>query len=229
MFDPTSRRFAGMAGLLFVAIFLVALVAFLPSGLPNSGEPGSKVVSYVTEHRGALLTSAFLQGLAIIPFLAFLAAVVGMLRRAEGDRGGWSLMAAVGGVAGSAVVLVACAVGAIMVYRASAGDEALARTLLDANTIVFAMSGFPAAVFLFAASQGLAATGLVARWVAPLGMLVALLQIVGAAALADGDGFFSPQGAFSYIAAIAFMVWVLVVAGSLVREQSAVAASPATA
>jgi hypothetical protein len=225
MFDPNSRRFAGMAGAVFVVIFLVAVVAFIPSSLPNSGDSAAKVVSYVSDHRGALLVSAFLQGLSAIPFLAFLAAVVAMLRRAEGEGGGWPLWTAIGGVVGTATVMVAVGMGMVLAYRGAAGDGGLARTLLDGNAIVFALSGLPIAVFVFGASQGFARAGLMGRWIAPLGEAIALVQIVGAAALAKGDGFFSPQGAYSYIAAFAFMVWMLCVSVSLMREHAPVAAA----
>jgi hypothetical protein len=230
MSDPNSKRFAGMAGIAFVVLFLVAVIAFIPSGLPNSGDPASKVVSYFADHRSALLVSAFLQALSAVPFLAFLAAVVGMLRRADGESGGWWLWTALGGAVGTAMVMMAVGLGAMLTYRAASGDGGLARALLDGNTIVFAMSGLPIAVFLFGASQGLTKAGLVGRWVAPLGEAVALLQIVGAAALAKGDGFFSPQGAYSYIAALAFMVWMLCVSVSMIREPAPVAAAhpPAT-
>lgn len=230
MFDLNNRRFAGMAGLAFVVLWLVALLVFLPSGLPNSGDPAAKVLSYATDHRGALLTSAFLQGLGAVPFLVFLTALVGMMRRAEGEHGGWSTMTAIGGAIGTALVLVSVGLAAILVYRAADGDAGLARTLLDGNTIMGAMAGFPIAVFVLGASQGMAAGDMVGRWIAPLGMAVAALQLAGAAALAKGDGFFSPQGTFGYIVAISFLVWMVAVAGSLVREHAPARAAhpPAT-
>ncbi len=230
MFDLNSRRFAGMAGLAFVVIWLVALFAFLPSGLPNSGDPASKVLSYATDHRGTLLTSAFLQGLTVVPFLVFLTALVGMMRRAEGGHGGWSTMAAIGGAVGTAMVLVSTALAASLVYRAADGDAGLARTLLDANSIMGATAGFPIAVFVIGASQGMAAGDMMGRWIAPLGTVVAVVEVVGAAALAKGDAFFSPQGTMSFIAGIAFLVWMLAVAGSLIREHAPAAAAhpPAT-
>jgi hypothetical protein len=225
MFDPNSKRFAGMAGIAFVILYLVAIIAFIPSGFPNSGDSAAKVVSYATDHRGSLLTSAFLQTLALIPWLAFVGAVVVMMRRAEGETGVWSMMAALAGAVAAALALVASGVGAMLVYRAAAGDGGLARTLLDGNAMLFAIGGMPIAVFIFAASQGLARAGVVARWMAPMGMVVALVQIVGAAAYAKGDGFFSPQGAYSYIAGIAFALWVLVTGIEMMREHAPVAAA----
>jgi hypothetical protein len=225
MFDPNSKRFAGMAAIAFVVCWLVAFLAFIPSGLPDSGDPASKVISYATEHRGALLTSAFLQAFAVIPFVAFLSGVVVMIRRSEEGTGAWSMMAAFGGAIAAAMAMVACGLGAMLVYRAAAGDAGLARTLLDGNAIVFALGGMPLAVFVFATSQGLARAGAVGRWMVPMGTLVALIQIVGAAAFAKGDGFFSPQGAYSYIAVIAFFLWGLAAGVELMREHAPVAAA----
>lgn len=225
MFDPNSKRFAGMAAIAFVVTWLVAFLAFIPSGLPNSGDSAAKVVSYATEHRGALLTSAFLQALAVIPFLAFVAGSVVMMRRTEEGTGAWSMMSALGGAVAAAMAMVACGLGAMLVYRAAAGDAGLARTLLDGNAIVFALGGMPLGVFVYATSQGLARAGAVARWIVPLGTLVALIEIVGAAAFAKGDGFFSPQGAYSYIAAIAIVLWGLATGVELMREHAPVAAA----
>jgi hypothetical protein len=225
MFDPNSKRFAGMAGVAFVVVFLVALIAFIPSGYPNSGDGAAKVLSYVHDHRGALLTSAFLQTLAVIPWIAFVSGVVVMMRRTEGETGAWSMMAAIGGAISAALSLMASGLGAMLVYRAAAGDAGLARTLLDGNAMLFAIGGMPLAVFIYAASQGLARAGAVARWVAPMGTLVALVQIVGAAAYASGDGFFSPQGAYSYIAGIAFAVWAAATGVEMMREHAPVAAA----
>jgi hypothetical protein len=225
MFDTNSKRFAGMAGITFVVIYFVALFAFIPSGLPNSGDPASKVLAYAHVHRSALLTSAFLQSLAIIPWVAFVSGIVVMMRRSEGETGVWSMMAAIAGAVAAAMALVAVALGAMLVYRAAAGDAGLARTLLDGNAIVFAMGGLPLAVFIFAASQGLARAGAVARWMAPLGMLIALIEIVGAAAYARGDGFFSPQGTYSYVAGFAFALWAIATGVELMREHAPVAAA----
>jgi hypothetical protein len=225
MFDANSKRFAGMAAVAFVVTYLVAIIVFIPSGLPNSADPASKVLAYVHVHRSALLTSAFLQSFAVIPWIAFVSAVVVMMRRAEGETGVWSMMAAIGGAIAGALALVACGLGAMLVYRAAAGDAGLARTLLDGNTILIAIGGMAAAVFIFAASNGLARAGAVAPWMGAFGTLVALVQIVGAAAYARGDGFFSPQGAYSYIAAIVFAVWLVATAVELMREHAPVAAA----
>jgi hypothetical protein len=225
MFDTDSKRFAGMAGIGFVVIYLVALFAFIPSDLPNSADPASKVLAYAQEHRSALLTSAFLQSLAVIPWIAFVSGVVVMMRRSEGETGTWSMMAAIAGALAAAMALIACALGAMLVYRAAAGDGGLARTLLDGNAIAFAMGGLPLGVFVFAASGGLARAGAVARWMAPFGLVVALVEIVGAAAYARGDGFFSPQGTYSYIAGFAFALWAIACGVELMREHAPVAAA----
>jgi len=225
MLDPNGKRFAGMAAITFVVLYLVALFVFIPSGLPDSGDPASKVLAYAHVHRSALLTSAFLQSLAVIPWIAFVSGVVVMMRRSEGETGVWSMMAAIAGAIAATMALVACALGAMLVYRSAAGDAGLARTLLDGNAIMFAMGGLALGVFVFAASQGLARAGAVARWVAPLGLFVALVQIVGAAAYARGDGFFSPQGTYSYIAGFSFAVWAIACGVELMREHAPVAAT----
>jgi len=225
MFDPNSKRFAGMAAIAFAVTYLVAIIVFIPSGLPNSSEPAGKVLLYVHAHRGALLTSAFLQTLAVIPWLAFVAGAVVMMRRSEGETGVGSMMAALGGAVTAACALVAAGLGAMLVYRAAAGDAGLARTLLDGNTMMIAIGGMPLALFIYAASAGLVRAGAVARWVVPMGALVALMQIVAAASYAKGDGFFSPQGTYSYIAGIAFGVWVIATGADMMREHAPVAAA----
>src|SRR3954453_6502442 len=136
-----------------------------------------------------------------------------------------AMMAAIGGGMGAAMGMVACALGAMLVYRSAAGDAGLARTLLDGNAIVYAMGGLPVAVFIYAASHGLARAGAVARWMVPFGMLVALIEVVGAAAYARGDGFFSPQGTYSYIAAFALALWTIAAGVELMREHAPVAAA----
>jgi hypothetical protein len=102
--------------------------------------------------------------------------------------------------------------------------------LLDVGFIMLNIGGIAGGVFIAAVSASALLTRFVGAWVGWLGAPVAALQVVGGAALARGDGVFSPQGLIPLIAAIAFAAWTLVLAlGLALAARSGARSAPARA
>ncbi len=105
-----------------------------------------------------------LGGLAVALLIVFLGALRATLRRKEGEAGGLSATAVIGGSVLGAGALVAVATD----------DRELA-----------AMLAFPAATVLVAASIGILSTGALPRLVGYAGLVAAVLQLTAAASLEE--------------------------------------------
>jgi hypothetical protein len=212
MSDRSTARLTIGAGLVFLVVFIVGFV-ITPTGAPDSNDPALKVAAYVTDHRGTLLTSEFLIGVASIPFLVFVGAMWRMMRR--DDDGPLPVIAVGGALVSMALVTVGMALLMTLAYSTPIGDPGLVRILENGGWITLNASGFALAVFIGAVSVAAMMRGFLASWTAWLGIPVALAQVVGGAALASGDGAMSPQGTLPFIFAIGFVAWVLAVCADL--------------
>jgi hypothetical protein len=228
MTDPRSPRFAGIAALGAVVCFIVAFAVFFPSGAPSSGDPGTKVLSYVSDHRSKLLAGVAFNGLAALFFGALIAGIYYQLRHVDGPASGWGLVGLVGGVASGGVFLAGIAVQAALIYRAPAGDPTVARAMLDISWIALNASGFFLSLFVAGTALGMDSARLAPRAMCPIGIVVAACQLAGAVTFARGNGFMSPQGTFAVIAFAAFAVWTLLLGVVLLRGREAVRTAPAT-
>src|SRR5204863_4110680 len=104
------------------------------------------------------------------------------------------------GVVGAGMVLAGTAVLNGAVFQvASAGDANLNHALYDVANDLFFASGFGFAVFFAGAAVAVAITGALPSALAPAGLVVALLNLVGGVGFFAKSGFFAIGGAFGII------------------------------
>jgi hypothetical protein len=214
-----------MAGFTAVVLLFVAFLGFTRSGFPDSNDPAAKIAAYFTQHRDAALTQQFLFGLALAATGVFIAGVVLMMWRVEETRL-LGVIAAVGGAAAGGAAIVSTGLVMTLAYRPPVGDPGLMRTMLDAGYITLNTTGFVFALFIGAAALAASRAHVFPAWTAPVGLVTAALQLLGAAALVRGDGGMSPQGWVPILALLSFAVWVLSMSTALLRAHEVATPAP---
>jgi hypothetical protein len=133
------QRLGGFAGIGFVVLFIANF--FTPS-TPDVDDASAGLGQEIADDRTGHVLSVYLDGLSLVAFLIFLAALWGVLRRAEPESGA-SLVALLGGLALSTIVLVSDGIYLALVEAADEGREPEAiRALLELDSIIFIPAGF---------------------------------------------------------------------------------------
>ncbi|MEA2397120.1 MAG: hypothetical protein QOK25_676 [Thermoleophilaceae bacterium] len=216
--DAKGRRFDAATGIGFAVLTVVGVL--LPGTPPKADDSSAKLVTFFTDHSDDLLVSSFVLGLAAVLFFWFAGSFRSYLRAAEGGEGRLSIAAFGGGVAGVTLLLAGAAIlnGPAFKIAGSGADPNLVRVLFDAASAVLAMAGFPFAVFFAAASCSAARSGSLPPWAYWSGSVIAVLQILGGIALFAKSGAFATGGAFTLIAPLTGIIWVVAVAVVLMRR-----------
>jgi hypothetical protein len=200
------QRIGGIAGLVFVVLFLGNL--FTPS-TPDGDDASSTVAPAIADDRTGHILSIYLDGLGMVFFLAFLASLYGRLRRAEPEPGP-SLLALLGGLALSGVVLVSSGVYYALVEASDEGREPAAlRALFELDNFIFLPAGF-ALVALYA---GIALSSLSTRslpawlaWAAAAFSAVFAVSMLGLFSDNDEGGVL---GIVFFLALLAQFLWIV--------------------
>jgi hypothetical protein len=217
--DALNRQLTAAAGILLAVFFAVALL--LPGTPPKADDSVQEITKFLVDKRGALLAGDVFLGLGAIAFLVFAGGVRRYLAAAGRDAAGLAASAFGGAVAGIALLLCAAAVTNGIAFEAATAGGDLVRAFFDTVTAFFALSGFAFFVFLAAASWAGARAGVFPAWLAWLGGLAALLQVLGGITLFAKSGFFAGGGAITFIAPVVSTVWILAVSVLLFRASPA--------
>lgn len=205
MDDKKYEKWAALAGVVFVVLALVG--GFIAGSPPKVSDPDGKIVKFTKDNEDALKIASYLGGLGIAFFLFFLGAVGSRLRQAGSGR--LAATAVMGGVATASIAAIGFSIsgyGALHPLE-SAGTFRL-------STVVMAMLGFAAFVFTEATSIVIVRSKFLPAWLGWFGGLVALLWLVGAAAVSTEDDTIFAMG---FVAFIAWALWMLVLSVMLFR------------
>jgi hypothetical protein len=211
-----ARRLGGVVGILFV---VVAVVGILLPGTPPKADEVTKIGTFFTDKRGSILAANYLTCVAFVFFLLFVGALRSHLGAADrtGLRPGSAALA--GGVVGASMVIAGTAVLNGAAFQvAGAGDANLNHALYDVANDLFFASGFGFAVFFAGAGVAVAITGALPNALAPAGLVVALLNLVGGVGFFAKSGFFAIGGAFGFIVPVASLLWVLAASVAMLRS-----------
>jgi len=186
---PNWWRLGGIDGIIWAILFFV--------GNAIRGEPPARddsvdsIREYFTNDSDVYLAGDYIFGIAfVIFFLPFVIALSYYLARAEGSPPIWSTMTLVGGIL---AVAIASAAGfawgalALTLERNPDLDDATIMLLMDIDAYGFSLLNFGLALFVGSAGFVVFRTGLLWRWPGLLGLLGAVLLLIGAAWPIDGD------------------------------------------
>lgn len=214
--DRFVRR-TGIFGVLFVA-FLVA-GAVLAASTGSSGDTVEEVTSFYEDDTNDVLygIAALLIELAVVCLVPFAAGVQALLRRAEGDVGGWATVAFGGGLLMAGLLAV---LGTIVVAVPSAeaflDDYAVNKDVAQSFEVAAwwgsTYASAAASVFIGATAIGALATRALPKWLAVAGLVVAVIGLFGL---------------FLWGAQMILQVlWLLVIAVRMARGAQAVERAP---
>jgi hypothetical protein len=207
MDDKKYEKWAALGGVVFVVLSVIG--AFIAGSPPKVSDPDGKIVTFTKDNQDALRVASYLAGLGLAFFLFFLGAVGSRLRRAGTDSGRLAATAVMGGVATAAIAAVGYSINA---YGALHPLESAGTFRL--STVVFGVLGFGAFVFTEATSIVIVRTKFLPAWLGWFGGLVALLWLVGGAAVSTEDDTIFVIG---FVAFLAWALWLLVLSVMLFR------------
>jgi hypothetical protein len=200
-------RAAAIGGLAFTVLYLVHR---LLQGAGPDGPSAAAVAAYQVAHRGALLASEIAVGLALLAFIAFLAALTPVIWRAGQET--LAMAVAISGGVFVALGFVSNAAETALIGVADANQPAavLALNQLQGRTpIVWTITALVAAL-----SLAIWRTGLVGRWLAVAGLVAAAFFLLGSIFSVLGR---TPEGGSSLVGVGLFIVWMLALSVSLWR------------
>ncbi len=180
-----AARLGGIGGILYVVLFIPAYIVGTPDS-PNGTATDQGVFDYFAEGIGAFLFfNGWLPIFAFFFLLWFLGALHGVLRSAEGEvEGGWlSSVALVGGLvfatlsyAGVAVEIVHPAT--LSRFEDFEPDSQLVFTSLALASWLYHFCQVGTSVLVTATSLLALRTGVLPRWLALAGFVIALLALL---------------------------------------------------
>jgi hypothetical protein len=190
------ERWSALAGVLFVALFIVALAR-----TGNTGDPPSEVQQWYADdgNQTQAIVAWFIWVASALAFLSFLGTLHDMLVRAEGGPGTLSAL-----VFGPGLVFTGLYVAAVSVFAAPAALADDSDFKLDANTAqmsnhagYFLLVGgvMVASILALSASTAALRTGILPAWLGWIGLIVAVAMLF----------------AIFFVPILVFVGWVLVV------------------
>ena len=209
-------RVTGAFGLGWFVLFAVGAI-ILQGEPPPFDQPVARAREFFAARGGRYLVGDYLAGLAFIfGFLPFVVGLRSLLGRAEGGLQVGSRLLLIAGVTTVVVGDAATVFTDAMALAGGGGElnDATIHALLDANAVAIAAIGLPMALFAFAASAVVWATGALPRWLAVIGSIVGVLHVAGAAFPIEGE----PDGVLftlRFLGLIAFALFVLLTSISM--------------
>lgn len=204
------ERLAATSGLAFIVLFIVAIA--IPGRPPDLDAAATKFEAYILNNARDLKISAILIGLAAVAWIWFSACVAGRLRTAGEQR----LAAVAFGGAITVVAMQAVTTGITLglAYETALGPTPNARELYTVATIIGTLAAFPFAAFTAATAIASWRSKVFPQWYTALTGLGTVAFLVAGGAL-QSSGFYAPDGTYTMIINIVFMVWVVLTSGVL--------------
>jgi hypothetical protein len=201
MSEQALERYAWMAGILSVVLFVVA--TFIAGTPPNPNDSVQKVFNYVQGNPDALRWGGFIVAIGIVLFAFWLAALTGVVRRSLQGPSGITTLVIVGGVVGLTLALVGIAIANVEVLRIHQLGPNGVYFFFGLGYLLAAVGNFGTAVLVGAvALAGVRGTALPSWFVAISGALA-----VGF--LVAGIGVATFRSEIATVGLVVFLVWAL--------------------
>ena len=181
-----------------------------------------KVFNYVHNNRDAIKWGGYLVAVGVLLLIFWVAALAGAARRAFDRGSGLVTVIIVGATVVLGLTLVGTAVSNLEVLRIDELGAGGVHFFFTLAYVLGAIGSFGTAALVLGVSLVVFQTGFLPRWLGPVGLLVAALQLVAGAGIATlGNG-------IAVVALVAFLAWaVWTVAISVLMLARSTAGGPA--
>lgn len=210
MTDETWERYAWMAGIVSIVLFVIA--TFIAGTPPKPNDSVQKVFNYVHNNSDAIRWGGYIVAIGIVLFAFWLAALASAVRRALRAPSGIVTLVIVGGVIGLVLALVGTAIANVEVLRIRELGPSGLHFFFGLGYLIGAVGDFGTAVLVGA----VALAGL--RGAAFPSWLVAVSGALAVGFLVAGIGVATFSSGIATVGLVVFLVWALwVVAISVLR------------
>ncbi len=209
-----SQRLAGWCGIAFAVLLFIALVLTFPPDTESKN--GAAIVADYYAKKSTQVNhfvASIILPFAGFLFLWFLGRLYARLRTAEGEDG-YAVLAFAGGVVFSGLLMVSMAVTVFFALTLNFSkafrlnpNAALLFDTLDFYVLVLAMAG--AAVLLVATGLAARRSRLLPRWLGWVSYVLAVLSLPPV------------SGIFVYFPLLLFLIWIVIVSVTMIRDIAA--------
>jgi hypothetical protein len=223
-------RLGGFFGIAFVVMFIVAIVVqqVLAGEPPTYDEPLDEIRTFWEDEGQGYLVGNYLFALAnLLLFLPFLAALRALLGIAEGGGQIFARTTLLAGLLTVAITSAATAAWTALAFATENLDDSVVTALMYLDVAAWSSVPMPFGVFLLAASVVIFLTGVLWRWLAILGVIVAIAGFITPLGILDAD----PEDPFDFVGFIAFLgfaVWLVLTSIAMILRKEAPATGTAT-
>ena len=211
------ERLALASGLLFVVVQIATVafnVAFFLTRHPPMDASPQETARGFAEHSTMVEIGTYLYVLHMPFLLLFLGGLFGVLRRAEGGSGALSVSALGAGVAMVVIASMGALISSLTPTIGQLGGDAATVKAIDGMTpLALALSAFPRAVLLGAASVVLLEGRVGPRWIGWAGLVLGLISLVSTGTLIAPALF-----PFLALGTLLFVVWIAALTVALLRS-----------
>lgn len=178
-----NHRWAALGGIVFVVLMLAG--ASFVTDVPKADASAQEIAAYLadSENHTRNIIGAYIWVLGGLAFLGFVAGLRTVLRRAEGDPGTLPNVVFGAGVVFTAVWSASAAALATVAYAvefsdAPVSDPDIVRVLPQLGSLLLLLGGgFAGILLLVATSTLILRTGVLPRWLAWFGIIVAIALV----------------------------------------------------
>lgn len=199
-------KLAGLAGLLSIALGIVALPVDQMWTFPGTGATAGEVAAFAQENRVELFIAMVLNTLAVGLWLVFGAGVWLRLRQVAGGESILPACFLAGLVSFVTLLLAGFTVFFLLTYRTPGGPDS--RLLYDLSFALLAVSGIPTALALGSYAALVFRFGSLPRWTASVATVAALAHLLLLTSLVVRGGFFSLEGGVTIAIPATLFAWI---------------------
>jgi hypothetical protein len=220
-----SRRMAGIAGIVFAVLSVLIVIA---PPIPTLTASGAEIVSYYANNQTGFLVGNYLGAVALLPAFVLVAYLTVQIRAGEPDGGIlWVLVIVANATAFAAAMLVFVLLQAAAVVAPGASPQT-AKAFSDAGNMAFGFFFLPQAAGVASVAWGFLVTATMVRWIAWLGLVVAVIQLVASLGTVVVTGPLAAGGPVTLVAFVGFVIWFLLISVVLLVRPAPAARVPVT-
>lgn len=206
MDDKTWERYGALGGVWFVVLAVIG--GLFAGSTPSRSDSAADIAKYYTDNDTGLQVGAFLGALGVIGLVWWFGTLWRSMADAEGGTPRVSIIALIGFVLSVVAALAAFIIDAGTAAAIDVAGEG-SKIFFQLSNISFGLAAIGDVILTVAVGSLILRTGFLPKWVGYLSYAVAVIALVGSAGIATDAIFFN---AFSFAAAAAWGVWIVVIA-----------------